>query len=214
MLRECAEHGYFRGERCPYCGIEGKFLMNDREMSWFGRTLTGILRHFPEKFGLEMDEKGWVDINEIVRNVKQKNPHARWLKTEHVIALAKTDDKGRYQIKMGRIRATYGHSLEVDLDLPTDNIPDTLYYPSSEEEAEVLLETGIRHSDRAMVHLSDTKISAREAGSHRVRDPLILQIDAVSAIKSGVVIKRAGNHVYITDFIHSDFVSLAEKKSS
>jgi len=185
--------------------------MNERELSWFGRTLTGILRHFPEKFGLTMDEHGWVDINEIIENVKSRNPRSRWLKPEHIIAIVKTDDKGRYQIKLGKVRATYGHSIEVNLDLPTDDIPVNLYYPSSAEESEILMEVGIRHSDRAMVHLSDTKISAREAGSHRVKDPVILTVDAETAVGAGVVIKKAGNHVYISEFIPSDYITIAEE---
>lgn len=185
--------------------------MNERELSWFGRTLTGILRHFPEKFGLFMDENGWVDVNEIIENVKKRNPRSRWLRPEHVIAIVKTDEKGRYQIKMGKVRATYGHSLELTLDLPTEDIPEALFYPSSPEEAEILLEIGIRHSDRAMVHLSDTKISAKEAGSHRVKDPVILTVDAATAIKDGIVISKAGNHVYVSDHIPADFISIDEE---
>jgi len=185
--------------------------MNERELGWFGRTLTGILRHFPDKFGLDMDDNGWVDIAEIIENVKSKNPRSQWLRPEHVIAIVKTDEKGRYQIKMGKVRATYGHSLEVNLDLPTVDIPETLYYPSSPEESEILMEVGIRHSDRAMVHLSDTRISAKEAGSHRVKDPVILRVDAAKAIDSGVIIKKAGNHVYISDFIPSDYINIAEE---
>lgn len=211
MLQECADHSYFRGETCPFCDKEGRFLMNESEMSWFGRTLTGILRHFPDKFDLYMDENGWVDINDIITNIKQKNPRSRWLKPEHIISLVKTDVKGRYQIKMGKVRATYGHSLDITLDLPIDDIPELLYYPSSPEEAGVLLEAGIRHSDRAMVHLSDTKISAREAGSHRVSDPVILQVNAAEAIEAGVVIQKAGKHVYVTDFIPSDHLTLIKE---
>ena len=39
MIRECEEHGYFRDERCPYCGEEGKFIMSDYEVEKIGRTL-------------------------------------------------------------------------------------------------------------------------------------------------------------------------------
>lgn len=185
--------------------------MNENELSWFGRTLTGILRHFPEKFGLDMDAQAWVDMDEIIDNVRQKNPRSRWLRPEHIIGIVKTDDKGRYQVKMNKVRATYGHSLDVALDLPTDDIPEALFYPSSPEEAEVLLEVGIRHSDRAMVHLSDTKISAKEAGSHRVTNPVILMVNTEDAIQDGVVIQKAGNHVYVTDFIPPNYISLVEE---
>jgi RNA:NAD 2'-phosphotransferase (TPT1/KptA family) len=63
MLRECKAHGSFLGQNCPVCNDEGKFIMSDREMSGLGRLIAGVLRHFPEKFGLEMDLNGWVDLN-------------------------------------------------------------------------------------------------------------------------------------------------------
>ena len=63
MLRQCPEHGYFRGEKCPVCTQKGKFLMNDNELNSLGRILAGILRHFPEKFNLDIDKNGWVVIN-------------------------------------------------------------------------------------------------------------------------------------------------------
>ena len=42
MIRECEEHGYFRGEMCPRCGSEGKFLMSDYEVEKLGRSMAGI----------------------------------------------------------------------------------------------------------------------------------------------------------------------------
>src|SRR5208282_4125083 len=41
MLKECAQHGYFRAEVCPVCGQPCRFLMNDRELDHLGRVLTG-----------------------------------------------------------------------------------------------------------------------------------------------------------------------------
>src|SRR5438093_1246021 len=55
MLKECRSHGYFREEFCPHCGSEGKFLLNDEEVELLGRTMAGVLRHFPERYGLEID---------------------------------------------------------------------------------------------------------------------------------------------------------------
>ena len=57
-LKECAQHGYFRAEACPVCGQSGRFLMNDRELDHLGRVLTGILRHFPDRYGLTMEPHG------------------------------------------------------------------------------------------------------------------------------------------------------------
>ncbi|TLZ49251.1 MAG: RNA 2'-phosphotransferase, partial [Methanobacteriota archaeon] len=58
MLKECHSHGYFRDEFCPMCGSEAKFLLNDQEVDTLGRTMAGVLRHFPERYDLAIDKNG------------------------------------------------------------------------------------------------------------------------------------------------------------
>lgn len=198
MLRECRSHGYFRGDVCGECGEEGKFLMNEHELNRVGRIMAGVLRHFPEKFGVEMDDHGWVDVEELVGQIRRQKEKLHWLKPHHVEAIVLTDPKGRYQHDKDRVRATYGHSLDVDLDLPTDGIPDTLFYPVTEEELDVVLERGLQPTERKSVHLSATFQNAVEAGQRRGEAPIILEVDAAKAIREGVVIKQAGKTVYIT----------------
>jgi len=134
MLKECRSHGFFRDEFCPMCGDEAKFLLNDQEVDTLGRVMAGVLRHFPERYSLTMDKNGWVDLRDFLDAVQSRNRRLRFLKPHHVVGLIETDPKGRYQFRDGRMRATYGHTFDVELDLPTENIPDTLYYPTSEEE--------------------------------------------------------------------------------
>jgi putative RNA 2'-phosphotransferase len=211
MLRECRDHGYFRGEDCPICGEEGKFLASEKELDNLGRLLAGVLRHFPERFGLTMDDHGWVDMREFTQAVQSRRRDFHWLRPHHIHAIIETDPKGRYQHKNGAVRATYGHSFEVDLELPSDNIPDALFYPTTEEEVDILLETGIRPSDRKKVHLSKTFEDAEVAGKHRVESPIILSVDAKDAIEKGIIIQRAGITVYVTDMIPPEYIKKSEK---
>ncbi|MCQ2055993.1 MAG: RNA 2'-phosphotransferase [archaeon] len=195
MIRECGEHGYFRDEYCPICGEEGKFIMNDYETEKLGRTLAGILRH--GKFNLEMNDQGFVKIKSIVSTIRDKNQRMHWLRSHHIIALVETDEKGRYQISENFVRATYGHTINVDLKLPTDNIPSELYYPTTEEEADIILETGLMPSDRSMVHLSLTFDDAFRAGLVRVKNPVILTINCSKCIEMGYDIGRAAKTVFL-----------------
>lgn len=201
MLRECKSHGYFRGEACPVCGEKGKFLMNEKELDQIGRTMAGALRHFPEKFGLKMDSQGFVNLRDFVNALKLHQRRYHWLRPHHIIAIIETDPKGRYQLSNDMIRATYGHTIEVDLRLPTDEIPEKLYYPTTPEEADIILETGIKPSDRKFVHLSKTYKDAVIAGSVRTDTPIILEVDAKRAIADGIVIQRAGKTVFLVDGI-------------
>lgn len=195
MMRECEEHGYFRDEYCPVCGEEGKFIMNDYELEKLGRTMAGILRH--GRFNLKTDDQGFVRIKDIVSKVKENNPRMHWLRPHHIIALADTDSKGRYQVSGDEIRATYGHTIPLDLRLDTDNIPDELYYPTTEEEAEIILEAGLMPSDRSMVHLSLTYDDAFAAGSVRVENPVILAIDTNACFDAGYDIGKAAKTVFL-----------------
>jgi putative RNA 2'-phosphotransferase len=210
MLKECAQHGYFRAEACPVCGQPGRFLMNDRELDHLGRILTGILRHFPDRYQLEIDPRGWVSLPQIVRAISQKHPAYHWLRTQHLVAIAETDPKGRYEVRDDRVRATYAHTVEVDLDLPTDHIPDHLYYPVTEEESAIVLEVGLKPSDRKKVHLSKTAADAHSAGSVRTPQPVILEVDAGRAVADGIVIMRAGKTVFLVDRVPPEYLRRTE----
>jgi putative RNA 2'-phosphotransferase len=212
MLRMCRDHGYFRGEDCTICGDEGKFLMSSYELESLGRIMAGILRHFPEKFGLHMDEEGFVDIYKLVTSIKRKRgDRMRWLRPTHVIGLVETDPKGRYQVDNNHVRATYGHSIELSMSLPTDNIPERLYFPTIPDEVDDLMKAGLQPGDRTMVHLSKTWNDAYEAGIHREGpDPVILRIDAEQAQNNGIIIQRAGKTVFTVEEIPSDFLVMSD----
>jgi putative RNA 2'-phosphotransferase len=207
MLKECDQHGYFRGDTCPVCGESAKFLMDDRELDHLGRVVTGILRHFPEKYGLTMDPHGWVSLPLMVRNVSGQHRGYRWLRVHHIVAIAETDAKGRYEVKDDRIRATYGHTVDVDLDLPTDHIPEQLFFPVTEAEVAIVLEVGLRPSDRKKVHLSKTAADAKAAGAVRTPNPVLLAVDTKRAQEGGVVIKRAGKTVFLVDAVPAEFLA-------
>jgi len=207
MLGECSEHGYYRGEKCPICGEEGKFVMNDWEIRKLSGTMIGILRHFPEQFEVEMDEKGWVDMGEMADAIKRRRDDFHWLRVKHIRAIAETDEKGRYQLEGRKIRATYAHTIDVDLsDLPSADV-DELFYPVTEEEVEIVLEQGLFPIDRNKVHLSGSVEKAIEAGKIRTENPVILCIDAAKAMKDGVTILKAGRDVYIADEIDAKYLS-------
>jgi putative RNA 2'-phosphotransferase len=215
MLKECSQHGYFRAEACPVCQQPGRFLMNDRELDHLGRILTGVLRHFPEKYGLEVDEHGWIPVAKIVEAIgRQHRGYGHWLRVHHLIAIAESDPKGRYEVRDERIRATYGHTVDVKLDLPTENIPDQLFFPVTPEEATLVLEVGLRPSDRRMVHLSRTADDARAAGKVRTPSPVILIVDTQAARGAGSVIMQAGKTVFLVPNVAPEHLTKLEEPAA
>ena len=211
MLYKCEEHGYYRGELCPVCEQKGKFLMNEQELNSLSRIMAGALRHFPEKLGLIMDGKGWVDIEKLIQSIGTSRSGFNWLRDHHIEALVMTDPRERYQIDGGMVRATYGHSIEVNLDdLPVAEL-DKYYYPVTEEEAEIIIEAGLYPIDRKKVHLSGSIEKAIEAGKVRAEDPLIIEIDGIQARRDGVKIYHAGKDVFITENVKPEYIKLLEE---
>ncbi len=206
----CPYHGYYRGDRCPECGRRGMKLMDDEEAEALSRRMVAALRHVPERYGIQLDEHGFVPIKELTRAIRRKRGF-RWVREVHIVAIAMTDERGRYELREGKIRATYGHTLEVDLsDFPAE-APEKLYFPCTPEEAEFLLEMGIRPSDRSWVHLSSSREKAREAAMARgIAEPVILEVDARRALEDGVFIRKAGREVYIAKEIPPQYVRVSE----
>src|SRR2546425_10247110 len=97
MLKECRSHGYFREEFCPHCGCEGKFLLNDEEVGLLGRTMAGFLRHFPERYGLEMDAQGWVDLRDLLTALQIRNRRVRFFRQHLVVGLIEANPNCAYQ---------------------------------------------------------------------------------------------------------------------
>ena len=206
-------HGFFRGEKCPLSGEEGVLLMSPRHLDQFGRIMAGVLRHFPQKFvtptspdGLVMDKQGWVEATEFIEAVKIQRRHFHFLETKHLQAVVETDPKGRYQLNSGRLRATYAHTLDLDLDLPTDQNPEHLYFACSKEDSDEYLEHGLYPGDRNMVHLSSTRLNALEAGRHIIGKPIVLLADVRAVEGAGHEIMKAGTTVYLTKDIPGEFL--------
>lgn len=212
MIRECTNHGYYADDDlCPACNAEGRFIMRTGERNSIARRLALVLRHAPEKFDLEMDINGWVDVKDIVRQFKkQGGKRNHWLRPHHLSAIVETDPKGRYDIRGNTIRATYGHTVEIEIDLPTDNIPDALYYPCDPVETENLLEVGISPSGRSHVHLSASIKTAAEAGHVHFALPTILEVDTAQMIAAGETIWHAGITVYLTDNTPAKYLSVID----
>jgi putative RNA 2'-phosphotransferase len=148
-IRQCPRHGYFRGSQCN-CGNPGRFILSGFKAEKLGRIISGALRHFPVELGLKLDEHGWANIDDLEKAIAAKYP---WASREHIEAMLETDEKGRYEYDGERVRARYGHSIKVDLDYPEADY-DVLFYGTSEEEADRILEIGLKPVNQHHVHLS------------------------------------------------------------
>ena len=135
-----------------------------------------ILRHNP--MHLKMDKEGFVDIDKFLEIVQTKY---NWIKKKDLYSIAQKNE--RYEIKNDQIRAVYGHTINVSFQLNGVKI-DKLYHGTSKETAEKILKEGLKPMRRKKVHLSKTIKDAVTVGKRKTKNPVILEIDASSAIKN------------------------------
>ena len=203
MIRRCPQHGFFRGEHCE-CGSAGQLLLDETKTEQLGRLVAGCLRHFPGDLGLVMDGQGWVDLTSLGQVVASRH---RWAGKELVIALVQSDSKQRYEIAGDRVRARYGHSVDVELDHPENKLP-RLYYGASEEEADRILEIGIKPASQRYVHLSTTAEKAWHVATFRTGNPRVIQAEAAAAQQTGVRMMTVNDDIVISDMIPARFLSI------
>lgn len=203
-VRECPDHGYFAGEACPVCEESGTYVLSGDERETLSRFFSYALRHDPDDAGIPVTERGWTNTADLADAAAEEYGG---ISTNHVEAVVATDPKGRFEIDDGRIRAVYGHSIDVTLDSSEDPVPDTLYHGTAPENVERILADGLRPMDRQRVHLTDTVEEARAVGRRHADDPAILCIAASDLREAGQEIEKRGTAVYTTDRVPPSFVS-------
>ena len=197
-VRRCPAHGFVAGERCD-CGRPGERVLDGVRRRQLSKFLSGLLRHFPEEYGVDLDEAGWADRETVERVVAGRYD---WADAGAVAAVVATDPKGRFETRDGEIRAAYGHSVVVDPDAvestadPADDVPDVLYHGTAPANVESILEEGLRPMGRQAVHLSPDVETAREVGRRHADEAAVLRIDARAMREDGHRIARRGPETF------------------
>ena len=209
MIRRCSKHGFFRDERRS-CGEVGKLILDDNRTEHLGRFVAGALRHFPDDLGLEMSSSGWVDLSLLADAISTRY---RWANRKLLIALVESDPKKRYEIRGNEIRARYGHSIEVDLDHPENKLPK-LYYGASEEEADRIIEVGLKTTSQRYVHLSTSPEKAWFVGTFRTSNPIVIEVDAAKAQPTGIKMMTVNDDIVLSETVPPEYLRLYPTKGT
>ena len=197
-LRVCETDGFFEGTECPDCGTSGRKLLSTSERRQVSKFLSGALRHFPDDAGLTLDAAGWADWQTVVDSALAKY---EWLDVEAIDAVVQCDPKGRFETENGRIRAAYGHSVEVSLATKPTSVPETLYHGTSPDAYKAIRTEGLVPMTRQAVHLSGDIEPAREVGRRHANEPVVLAVDATDLQTAGHEVTKRGESVYTTDYV-------------
>lgn len=177
-----------------------------RSYSDLSRVVSHALRHEPWVYELELDGQGWVPMPSLVAALSRE-PGWRSLTAADVEAMVAGASKQRHEIRDGRIRALYGHSLPGRIE-PVAAEPATwLFHGTSPEVAEVIRAEGLRPMGRQFVHLSIDREMANLVGARKAPEPVILRVDAAAAARAGVAFYAGNEKVWLADLVPPEFVT-------
>ena len=171
------------------------------------KQLSFVLRHHPESIMLDIDENGWVNVNELLEKLHiHKKLTLSMTQLREIVA---TNDKKRYAFNDDEtlIRANQGHSINIDLALEPTTPPDILYHGTAERNKNSILAEGIKKQRRQHVHLSATVETAQQVGK-RHGSPLVLPIDAAQMFANGYLFFKSENGVWLTDFVPNEYIKI------
>lgn len=182
--------------------------MNYQELS---KEVSYALRHAPWEYELELDDNGWVGIDQLLSALKL-NPKWTDVKMADLALMISESEKKRHEIVDGRIRAFYGHSVPNKI-LKTQAIPPAiLYHGTARKVKDTILREGLKPNQRQYVHLSQDVETAMQVGKRRDSDPIIFEIDAKLAHENGVKFYLGNEKVWLADVIPPQYLDVIEKR--
>ena len=170
------------------------------------KLMAYILRHDPAKFGISLDGYGFAKLSELIACIRSIHP---WVERAHLEDIVERSRKRRFEIVEDKIRATYGHSIEVEPLAEPMAPPELLYHGTSPEALEEIKRDGLKPIQRQWVHLSISEEDALQVGKRKSQTPIILQIRAYLAYQSGVEFRREGD-IFLVKAIPPDFIDFPE----
>jgi len=168
------------------------------------KFLSLILRHEPERVGLKLDASGWVNVAELLRALKEQGFAVTREDLTHLVA---TNSKKRFAFSGdgSRIRASQGHSVEVDLECVPEIPPEFLYHGTATRFLPSIRKSGLMKMERHHVHLSRDPGPALEVG-RRYGKAVLLTIRATQMDESGHLFYRSANGVWLVDSVPTQFI--------
>jgi putative RNA 2'-phosphotransferase len=164
------------------------------------KLLALALRHHPRQLGLELDAEGWVPVAQLLTALHRQRDW-RDVSEDDLHELIRSATKQRHEIRDGRIRALYGHTLPGKLAREPVIPPPVLYHGTARRLLQHILSEGLRPMSRQYVHLSRSTEMARQVGKRRDAEPIILEIDTKAAAEAGVTFYRGNDEVYLADHV-------------
>lgn len=176
------------------------------EIKHISKFMSLVLRHQPGEIGLVLDENGWANVEELIEGMRRRGFKIDKNSLDNVVA---NNNKKRFAFNENQtmIRASQGHSIDIDLDLEPVEPPALLYHGTAEKNITMIMKEGLQKMNRQHVHLSIDTETAINVG-RRHGKPVIITVNAGEMYKQGAKFYLSANGVWLTEFIALQYLSL------
>jgi putative RNA 2'-phosphotransferase len=171
--------------------------MDKKRATHVSKFLSLVLRHGPGQIGVTLDAAGWVGVRELLEALAA---HRFPLSRDELEEVVRTSEKKRFAFSDDglRIRASQGHSVEVELGYQPAAPPNLLYHGTVDRFLESIRRSGLLKGERHHVHLSADQETAEKVGQRRGR-PVVLIVRAGEMHRDNVPFFRSDNGVWLTE---------------
>ena len=170
------------------------------------KAVSHALRHEPWLYELELDDQGWVAIEDLLLALQGQRSEWKHLNQADIAQMIKTSSKQRHEMEGNRIRALYGHSLPGKLQKKKAEPPEHLFHGTARSIVSRIMETGLLPMDRQYVHLSVNIDIAKQVGHRKDKNPVILLIAAREAYAKGISFYMGNDVVWLADEVPKNFI--------
>lgn len=173
------------------------------------KFLSLVLRHQPETIGIQLDQNGWTDINELIEKANNYGIKFDRETLNHIVA---TNSKKRFAFNdtLDKIRASQGHSVEIELGYTNQKPPEILFHGTAEKFVQSILDRGLEKRNRQHVHLSSDLETAIKVGQRHGK-PFIFNVLAEQMYNDNFQFYISDNGVWLTDNVPTKYLKRNDK---
>lgn len=179
-------------------------MISDKQITHISKFLSLVLRHQPETIGIQLDQSGWTDITELI---EKANNYGIKFDRETLNHIVTTNSKKRFAFNdtFDKIRASQGHSIEIELGYTTQKPPEILFHGTGEKSVQSILITGLEKRSRQHVHLSSDFETAVKVGQRHGK-PFVFKVLAEQMYNDNFQFFISDNGVWQTDNVPTKYL--------
>jgi len=179
-------------------------MISDKQITHISKFLSLVLRHQPETIGIQLDQSGWTDIDELIEKANSYGVKFDREILNHIVA---TNSKKRFAFNntFDKIRASQGHSVEIELGYTNQKPPEILFHGTGEKSVQSILDTGLEKRNRQHVHLSSDFDTAVKVGQRHGK-PFVFKVLAERMYNDKFQFFISDNGVWLTDHVPTNYL--------